>query len=1042
MNKLKYILKTIRFYKRQHFAVMAGILLTTAVITGALIVGDSIKFSLRKITESRLGQIQFVLHSNDRFVRAQLANDISQKLHVKTTPVILLQGVATNPENNTRINHAQVIGIDSSFWNMSTSPMPALNNDEAIISTTTAKKLNLKINDDIVIRIEKLSVIPVNSPFSVDEVPSVSFRLKIKAFADDNHLGRFSLKSNQVAPYNIFISNTLVRAELDMAGLANAILIAGSENNSSAIFNNTVSKIWQLKDAGIVLNKLDEKGNYEITSDRIFIDKQISTAILKQQKPVQTILSYLVNTIKYKNAETPYSFVAAVSENFYGKEVKDHEIIINQWLADDIHASIGDTISMTYFIIDPLQNLKEKSSRFVVKEIIPTRHNLINRSLMPKFPGFAKAVSCMEWNSNIPIDMKRIRDKDEAYWNEFRGTPKAVISIKAGHTLWQNKYGDYTSIRFNDSIFTTASSSCTINPAILKTITPSDLNLYVVDVKTAGIEASQNGVDFGELFLSLSFFVILAGIILTSMLYVLSLQVRQKEVGVLKSLGFTKKDVLHLRLLENLIIILVGSLLGVIAGIAYNFILLQAINSVWNDILRTNMMDVSIQPLTLFTGFISSVLLSFGIIYCITVKSLKKTVITLINTNSNSRQRTPLKPTKNKINSLTNLAIHNVIHNKTRSITIVALLALGIFVLLLTAANRKNNIGNDSRNQSGTGGYKLWAESSVPFTYAINTAKGKEKLGLPQDTAFNNVTFFPMLSLHGNDASCLNLNKVTTPRIIGLNASALNQRHSFSFDELAASVNKKNPWLELNKTYGNNIIPAYADQTVITWGMMKKIGDTISYSNEAGKDLKLILIGGLSASVFQGNILISERHFREHFPSINNTKLMLIDLPENKIKSISNHLSQYLQDYGLDIIPTTEKLNQFNSISNTYLSVFMILGGLGVLLGTIGMGIILYRNILDRKQEIALLMALGYTRKMIKQLLFTEHVLLLIAGIFSGLLSALIFLLPSFLSPGFTFPERFVFFILVLIFINAISWIYFPLKKALNKNIIKALRNE
>ncbi len=539
MNKLNYILKSFVFYKRQHLAVILGTIISTAVLTGALIVGDSVKYSLNNIVEARLGNIQFVLQSPERFVRAELAKEISAKLNVNTAPVIMLQGVATNPEDESRINKTQVIGIDSSFWLISGKQMPALAEDEAIISENTAKRLNLSVNDELVIRVENRSVIPVNSPFSIEDVPSVSLRLKIKAIADENILGRFSLKSNQVAPYNVFISREFLSSKLEISGLVNSILIAGDNKSTitSELFNNAVSETWQLKDAGIEIKKMDDRGNCEITSDRIFIDKQISASLLKRKLPVKTILTYLVNSITLKDKATPYSFVSAVSENYFGKGINENDIIINEWLSEDLNAHVGDTVGLKYFVFDAQQNLKEDSSRFVVKAIIPTRDSLINRSLMPKFPGFAKAVSCLEWNTSMPIDMKKIRHKDEDYWNEFKGTPKAVISAEAGKKLWQNKFGDYTSIRFNDSIVKN-------NLDVLKSINPKDLNLSVIDFRSNGIAASQSGVDFGELFLSLSFFVILAGIILTIMLYVLGLEQRKFETGLLISLGYSKRDIL------------------------------------------------------------------------------------------------------------------------------------------------------------------------------------------------------------------------------------------------------------------------------------------------------------------------------------------------------------------------------------------------------------------------------------------------------------------------------------------------------------------
>ena len=504
MPKFKYILKSFLYFKKQHLAVLAGTIITTAVITGALIVGDSVKLSLTNIVKNRLGNVQYVLQSNDRFVRAKLAEEISNKLNVKSAPVILLQGITSNPENDVRINKTQVVGVDSSFWLFSNKKMPNLNTDEAIISENVAEKLNLKVNDELVLRVEKLSVIPINSPFSAEEIPSVSFRLKIKAIADENNLGRFSLKNNQVAPYNVFISREYLSAKLDVNGLVNVVLLSEQKNiiPDSDFFNNILSDVWSVKDAGIEINKIDNR-NYEITSDRIFIDKQISLSILKKIPNAKSILTYLVNSISLNENSTPYSFVTAVSENYSGKELKENEILINDWLSEDLNSKVGDTLNLKYFVIDDRQNLREDSNLFIVKGIIPTKDSLINRSLMPKFPGFATAISCVEWNTNIPIDLKKIRDKDEKYWNEYRGTPKAVISIEAGKKLWENKFGDYTSIRFNDSVF----NSSINNPSqeILKEINPEDLNLSIVEVKTSGLQSASTGVDFGQLFLSLNY---------------------------------------------------------------------------------------------------------------------------------------------------------------------------------------------------------------------------------------------------------------------------------------------------------------------------------------------------------------------------------------------------------------------------------------------------------------------------------------------------------------------------------------------------------
>jgi ABC-type antimicrobial peptide transport system permease subunit len=1103
MSKLNYLFKSLLFFKKQHLAVLAGTIISTAVLTGALMVGDAVKNTLSQMVEYRLGKTQYVLQSNDRFVSTKMADAIANKLNVKSATGVLLGGVSSNPENECRINKTQVLGIDSSFWLISDKKMPDLTDDEAIISSNTAEKLKLKVNDEFVLKVEKLSVIPLNSPFSNEEIPSVSFRLKIKAIADNESMGRFSLKSNQVAPYNVFMSRTYLSSHLDINGLANLVLIAAGNQTTinTNLLNRTMSEVWQLKDAGIEINKLDSIGNYELTSNRIFIDHALSKSLDDKKIGHTTLLSYLVNSIRLKEKSTPYSFVSAVSENFSGKDLRDNNIIINEWLAEDLNAKKGDTVTLTYFVIDAHRKLKEDSNRFVVKEVIPTRNASINRTLMPKFPGFANAIRCMEWNTNLPIDLRKIRDKDETFWNEFRGTPKAIISKAAGKMCWQNNFGDYTAIRFNDSVFSSISSTLKPEQQILKLIDPGDFNLSFVDARTLGKQAAESGVNFGELFVSLSFFVILAGIILTVMLYALSLEARKSEIGLLMSMGYTKKQIMNLRISENTITVLLGSLLGVIAGILYNYGLLTAINSVWSDIVRTPMMDVSIKPMTLFTGALSGFEISMLSIYVITYFNLKKTATGLINNNFQTIQKR--KNRKNKLAiiliifgllaslglvlysvltsvnynaglfllsgglfmmaswiftgkmispktstdignfSLSSLAFRNASRNRNRSLSIVILLSIGVFVVIITGSNRKTFYGSENINQSGTGGYSLWAETTVALTIDLNTAAGKEKAGLGNDSILNNVGFVQFLSFIGDDASCLNLNHVEKPGVIGVNPGVFDKRSSFSFETLKSGVDKEHPWLELNTTYADNVIPAFADQTVITWGIIKKIGDTLSYINEKGKKLYLVLAGGLNSSVFQGNILIAEQHFKENFPSVSGSKLLMVDAPLLKQKAVTELLNKNLIDYGIEIIKTNERLSEFNSVTNTYLSVFMILGGLGLIIGSFGIGILLFRNLTERKQEMALLMAVGFSRQQIFKLIFSENLFLIIIGMTIGLASSFIGILPSLITLNFHTPDPlFLFLLLILIFINALLWIYLPIFKALKENIITSLRSE
>jgi ABC-type antimicrobial peptide transport system permease subunit len=299
-----------------------------------------------------------------------------------------------------------------------------------------------------------------------------------------------------------------------------------------------------------------------------------------------------------------------------------------------------------------------------------------------------------------------------------------------------------------------------------------------------------------------------------------------------------------------------------------------------------------------------------------------------------------------------------------------------------------------------------------------------------------------MLSLRGNDASCLNLNQVQQPTMLGIHPAYFDKRKAFSFSQLDPGADNQHPWLTLNKALAADVIPCFADQTVITYGMQKKIGDTLFYTTESGKVLKVKIMGGLNNSVFQGNILVSAEIFSKFFPSAGSSERMLIGGDFRKQKIIAERLEYIFQDFGMVVTPASERLAQFNSVENTYLSVFMLLGGLGVLIGTIGLGIVVFKTVRERAPEIALYQAIGFDKRVVLHLVAAEYLFILISGLLIGTLSAFIGLIPSILMNITPIPWGFIAAILLAIFMNGLLWIVIPVRNVLRKNLVKSLRTE
>jgi ABC-type antimicrobial peptide transport system permease subunit len=205
---------------------------------------------------------------------------------------------------------------------------------------------------------------------------------------------------------------------------------------------------------------------------------------------------------------------------------------------------------------------------------------------------------------------------------------------------------------------------------------------------------------------------------------------------------------------------------------------------------------------------------------------------------------------------------------------------------------------------------------------------------------------------------------------------------------------------------------------------------------------KVKLVGAVANSILQGSLLIDEAEFVKRFPNESGYRMFLIDAPSNSVRQVSASLSRALQDVGLELTPTAERLNAFNAVQNTYLGTFQILGGLGLLLGSAGLGVVVLRNVLERRGELGLLAAVGFRRRTLQAMVLSEHGALLAVGLGLGVVAATVAVLPSLLTPGAPLPYRSLALTLGAVFLNGALWTWLATRYSLRGNLLDTLRNE
>ena len=204
---------------------------------------------------------------------------------------------------------------------------------------------------------------------------------------------------------------------------------------------------------------------------------------------------------------------------------------------------------------------------------------------------------------------------------------------------------------------------------------------------------------------------------------------------------------------------------------------------------------------------------------------------------------------------------------------------------------------------------------------------------------------------------------------------------------------------------GNAIVPVIVDQNTARYGLglYGGVGEKFTLGDRDRKRTFQV-VGLLKNSFFQGALLLDETELLRLFPGTEGYQYFLIDTSKEASPMIAVLLEDQLADYGFDAEPVVDRLAALYGVQNTYLATFQSLGGLGLLLGTLGLLAVQLRNVFSRRREFALLQACGFSKRRLSLIIILESILLLTAGLLLGVIAAGIALLPHWAFGGAKIP--------------------------------------
>ncbi len=1047
MNARGYILRSVRHYRWAYLGVLAGAVLGAAALLGALFAGDSVAASLRRIAAQRIGQTSQVVAAGDRFFREALAAEFAAQAGVRAAPVLFARGTATQPATRAFATQVQLVGVTPAFWSFAPQPTgvaldPAKN--EVAVNAALARQLALKVGDTLVVRLQKPGVLAGNAPIAGAEAKLESVRGTVAAIVGDDAFGRFNLEATQVAPVSVFLPISLLQAAVNRPERANLLLVAGDK--SDAEVSAALARAVRLADYGLALPWRETAQAFDVTSERIFLDPPIAQAIGAAVPAAQPVMAYLVNDLRAGARATPYSIAAATTAAaapFLPADLGPREVAINRWLADDLQIGPGAELTATYFQVGAGDALVERSATFRVRAVVPLEGVAADRAWMPEFPGISDVRHQSDWDPGLPLKLDRIRDKDERYWDDHRGAPKAWFTIAAGREMWATRWGELTALR----IAAPQAQAAAIERQVLGALRPELNQMMVRDVGAGAANSAQSAVDFGGLFLGMSFFLIVAAFGLVAMLFQLALLQRNREDALLGAVGVPAGRLLRWRLGEALVLLAIASAIAVPLASGYTRGILAYLARIWAT-QDGGGFAFAAQPASIAGGLAGFMLLSLAAVW-LAIRRQTKRALSVRLASSAEETAPPAGVRRNSlvvagvaavtgagalaasgrglpvemafylagfawlvaglalcrawlarargdaaVFSARRLGSLNLTARRARSLTVVGLIAAAVFMVLSVASFRKHVGADWLERGSGTGGFAFWIETTVPQNPARDGQSGFE---IFQKSAASLAAIVPLRAGAGDNVNCFNLNTTLQPRLLAVDAAKLAERGAFRI--------KGATWADL-RALADGAIPALVDENTLLWALKRKVGDTLAYADDNGRAFNVRIVGTLPDSIFQGHLIVDEKLFLQKFPSSPGYALFLADAKNPAdaaaLGTLRERLAAAAADAGGKVELTRDVLAAFHRIENTYIAIFTVLGTLGVVLGSLGLAVVVARNLHERRGEFAVMAAIGLPRAVLGRMVFHEFATLVLWGLAIGAVASVVAIAPSLaaLPPG------------------------------------------
>ena len=1043
MTILGVAVRATRHHWRTHLPALAFVALATAIVTGALEVQTSIRSRLHSALVNPLGRITDAVCTTGTF-RANLASSGEMA-------ALALNATASNQTASSPVQ-ATVWGFGSNteaFW----SGLLPVSAGKAMVSGLLAKELNLEVGSPLFIRVPRPDSAPLASVFGrrLATDSTVELRLVVATILKPGGVGDLSLTPTLGEKSLAIVDREWLCDQLKTPSRANVIL------TREPVSLEAIARRFTLTDHG--LNLANSPNMVTITSDRVLMTEgQVLACDAAAQQcgcKAMPSLVALAERIRHGNRSISYAMAAAISQStdswiaaskpavqermnldevngtFHGQraaQVRSKSRVavskglrLNAWAADDLKASVGDQVEVDLLVPNSDGSISRRTVTGLVSSILPMSGDGANPSLVPNLAGMTDSVSISNWSTPFPIDLSRITSRDEAYWKRFRAAPKVFVDEDVARQAWGTRLAA-------TSVTVRGGRLASYPEALSRLLNPEYSGISVLQVGPNAERASMGSADLAGLLLGLSSFLILAALGLAGSILLLNFQSRSLELALMTNLGLPRRVILSLLVTEAMFVALSGAVIGSFMAAIIAKISLAMFSHWMPTSASFGDVGIVVSAHDLFSG------LAVGVLCALAAAFLYARPLF---TSDQRRRRPSLKPPRSPLTTGRGLLIRSIRQRPMRFLSPALIVAAGTAVLGV-AAGSLNSATSSANSEIG-----LEVETNFPLGIDWTTPNGRRRLRFEasDEPVFQGITAYSLLRSRGSDTSCLNPAKPVTPRLTAIRDDFLRQP---PFP--AETADGADAWRLLglhtiprqSNFSGSSDIEAVADAYTLDWILGSGLGKRYPVVLSNGNSATLKFVGVTHGTFLATDILVSEAAFRSLYPDIDAPSLFLVKVPSSKAPSVGAALRRNLSDYGVTVRDTPSIIRALHGVSNAYISIFLVFGSLGLILGVCGSSLAAARNALERRTEFALMLALGISRSRVAYWIVAETHLAVLMGSFSGLAIAIVIDLIERTSVSW---QAFAVELFITVLASSLACVAVS-KAFLRHSVIQALRSE